>query len=169
MKNLFIILIAFSLVGCMASKEIRQAKRCNKKLEKVLAKCPDLQKIDTIQVPFTVIVPEIQIKDSLTIQIDTLELLKYVEISKIKYITKAFSIDSLKLDSNYRLQIRLINGLLTYNLIIYQDTVKSVVDVPIKVIAPIKITLLDRAWTFLKTFWLLFIVAGLILFAFKFS
>lgn len=144
MKNLLIILICFSLSSCFVSKEIRQKQRCNKKLEKILAKCPELLKIDSVLVPFEVIIPKIEIKDSLTIRVDTLEILKYVEVSKIKNVIKSISLDTTDFNSKYQLIISLRNGILNYKIVILQDTIKSVLNVPKMIINPIQLTTWER-------------------------
>lgn len=113
-----------------------------------MAKCPNLMKLDTIQVPFTVIIPEIIIKDSLTVRVDTMEILKYVEISKIKHIIKSISIDTTDFNSKYQLIISLRNGVLNYKIVILQDTIKSSLNVPKITIKPIQFTIWERIQLF---------------------
>ena len=63
MKQLLIILLAFSFISCnpFVSKELRRKKKCNRKLERVVKRCPELLKPDTIIDTVEVIIPEVKI------------------------------------------------------------------------------------------------------------
>lgn len=127
MKNAILYILIFTLgivvLSCNVNKDLRKQERCNKKLEKLVERCPNLLNNDTIIDTIRVEVPKIEIKDSLTVRVDTLELLKYITKEQIKYVVKSIQIDTLIVDSLYRLQISLSNGVLTYNVEIYQRTI----------------------------------------------
>lgn len=155
MKKLLLILLSVFLISCnpFISKELRKKNKCNRKLEKLTEKCPELLQHDTLIVPFEVIVPKIEIKDSLIVEVDTLELIKYVPFDKIKYVVKAISLDTLVLDSLYKLKISLSNGVFSYDIEIYQRTVKDSLNVPIKVVQTIKLTKFEKFLNWLNNMW----------------
>jgi hypothetical protein len=73
MKNISLIILSLFLISCLP-KELRQKKRCNKKLERLVEKCPQLLQKDTIRDTITIKVPELLIKDSLYVKVDTMQL-----------------------------------------------------------------------------------------------
>ncbi len=163
----YLLIISILLYGCnpFANKELRKKDKCNRKFDQLILKCPDLKTTDSVLVPFEVIVPKIEIKDSVWTKIDTLELLKYITKDKIKYVVNSISIDTLVLDSLYKLKISLSNGVLSYNIEIYQRTIKDTVKAPINVIKPIDISYFDKCllWLNNKWKWLIFLILPIIL------
>jgi len=153
------------------TKEARKKKRCNRKLERVVEKCPDLLKTDTIEVPFEVKVPELTIKDSIRVIIDSskvdslvnkLNALKSNE-TKIKYITRFieqnFKLDTLIEDSLYSMRIQIVNGVIIPEITIKERNIKGTTITEVEKVSPIELTwyekLLDNAWSFVP--WLLII------------
>lgn len=119
-------------------------------------KCPELKDTVFVNVPFEVIVPKIEIRDSISVRVDTLELLKYIPKEQIRYIVKSISIDTLYKDSLYRLKITLSNGVLSFDVEIAERTIKDVVKAPVRVIKPIKLTFFERLTNFFgKSYWFL--------------
>lgn len=159
MKNtiLYVIIFALGIIlfSCLP-KEIRQKKRCNRKLERLIEKCPQLLNNDTIHDTISVKVPEILIKDSLTVRVDTFELEKLVPYDKIKEVVKSISIDTLILDSLYRLKISLYNGVFLYDIVIYPREVKKPIETIVNVVKPIELTLFEKfqVWYYGK-WWLI--------------
>lgn len=139
MKYIYLLILSFFLISCLP-KELRQKKRCNKKLERLVEKCPNLMQLDTIHDTVTVIVPKIEIKDSLTVRVDTLELLKYITKGQIKYVVKSIQIDTLINDSLYRLQITLSNGVLSYNIVIHERIIDKPTETIIQSVSIDKLT-----------------------------
>jgi len=163
--GIILLIILFTSCNPFISKELRHKNKCNRKLERVVKKCPELLKADTINVPFEVIVPKLDIKDSVYTKIDTMEMLKYITKDKIKYVVNSISIDTLILDSLYRLNIRLSNGVLSYDIEIYQKTIQGETTTPIQVVRPAELTLFEKfcnymgkSWKWIVIFSILFLI-----------
>lgn len=134
-----IVVIILSSCNPFISKELRHKNKCNKRLEKLVEKCPELMKHDTLLFPFEVKIPQIIIKDSITVRVDTVELLRYVTKDQIRYIVRTISIDTSYSDSLYRLEIRLYNGVLSWDVEIAERIIKDSLQVPTQVVQPIKL------------------------------
>lgn len=78
-KNLIILLILISLVGCnpFISKELRHKNKCNRKLERLSKKC-DIIRYDTTYLNFdtTIVTKEVRVDTLVSTQFDTLEITK---------------------------------------------------------------------------------------------
>lgn len=61
MRAAIIIALSFLMIGCVLSKEERQNKRANRKLERLTDKYPQLVTNDTLRDTVTILVPEIKI------------------------------------------------------------------------------------------------------------
>lgn len=155
MKKFILILLAFSLVACLP-KEIRQKKRCNKRLERLVEKCPQLLSKDTIHDTITVTVPELLIKDSLFVLVDTFELLKYLTKDKIRYVVNSISLDTTIYDKDYTLIFRLNNGLFSHYIRIHEQTINKPIEVVVDVVKPIELSWFEKVqiWIYGK-WWLI--------------
>ena len=75
MKNittiLLVLIVGLSSCNPFISKELRKKNRCNRKLERVVSKCPDLVKTDTITKTVEVEIPPIKVDSVITIEPDT--------------------------------------------------------------------------------------------------
>lgn len=162
MKKLLLILLSITLLSCNVNKELRKQQRCNKKLSKLIERCPNLVQLDTIRDTITVIVPEILIKDSLTVRVDTLELLKYITKQQIKYVVRSIQIDTLINDSLYRLQITLSNGVLTYTIVIHEKEIKKPLETITQIVTIDKLTWFESLRLYLGKWLKWLIVFGII-------
>lgn len=61
MRKVILIAMSFLMIGCVLSKEERQNKRANRKLERLTDKYPQLLDKDTLRDTVTILVPEIEI------------------------------------------------------------------------------------------------------------
>lgn len=175
MKNTILILFAVALVGCnpFISKDVRKAKRCNKKLERLTEKCPELLKTDNVEV----IVPEIVIEKQIEIKLDTVRIDSFIfELDRITeqkdkityvatYLKEAYTLDTLITDSSYNATISIKNGVLSFNIKVKERTIK----VEDKIIVPIKLTWYDKLLIYTTKYWWLLIVATLIYLFVKFG
>ena len=170
-KYLPYLIVVLLLVACnpFVSKQTRKDNRCNKKFEKLLNECPQLKDTVFVDVPFEVIVPKIEIKDSLTVRIDTVELLKYITKEQIRYIIKTISIDTSYVDSLYRLQISLYNGVLSFDVEIAERTIKDVVKAPVQVVKPVKISLFNQFLLKFGKYWTIFVLIILAIISYFFA
>ena len=73
-KLIIILLSSIILIGCspFINKDLRRKNKCNRKLDRVVRKCPELLKTDTIEKVIVVEIPAIEIRDSIQIVPDTL-------------------------------------------------------------------------------------------------
>ena len=71
---LLVLIIGLSSCNPLIPKELRKKNRCNRKLERVVSKCPDLVKTDTITKTVEVEIPKIQVDSVIIIEPDTMWL-----------------------------------------------------------------------------------------------
>ncbi len=183
MKTIVLMILAVGLVGCnpFISKDVRKAKRCNNKLERLTEKCPDLLKTDTIEVPFEVKVPELVIEHEIEIRIDSnsvdsllCELDKVKEQKdKIRFVTEFiksnYALDTLITDSLYNATISIKNGILSFNVTIHEQIIKDTIKVEDKIIVPIEISWYDKLLIYATKYWWLLLIIALIYIFIKFG
>lgn len=60
------------------NKDLRKKKRGNRKLERLIKKFPDLKRTDTLTIPFDTIVmtDSIEVKQAVSLEFDTVEIVK---------------------------------------------------------------------------------------------
>lgn len=75
---ILILLILFTSCSPFISKELRRKNRCNRKLERVTKKCPELLSKDTIYLNFdtTIVTKEVRVDTLVSTKFDTLEIIK---------------------------------------------------------------------------------------------
>lgn len=71
---LLVSIIGLSSCNPFITKELRKKNRCNRKLERVVSKCPELLKTDTITKTVEVEIPKIQVDSVIIIEPDTMWL-----------------------------------------------------------------------------------------------
>ena len=165
MKNiryLIAVIILISAVGCLP-KELRQKKRCNRKLERLVEKCPQLLNKDTIHDTIHVVVPELLIKDSLFVKVDTLQLLEYVTKEQIRYVVRSISLDTIINHTDYTLIFRLSNGLFSHDITIKEKTIDKPIETIVDVVKPVKLSLFEKAYLYLNG-WFKWILALIFLY-----
>ena len=175
MKNLLILFLAISFISCnpFISKELRRKKKCNKKLERVVNKCPELLQNDTIRDTVSIIVPEVRIDSFIVIQKDTNEidslvnLIQDKEVRKVikKYITEYIPFkDTIKqIIDGYTFRFYINGGNIHYEVDKPSQRVKMETEVIIPVVKPVELTLVEQFLDFFSRFWWWFII-GLIVF-----
>lgn len=149
MKNIYLLILSLFLISCLP-KEIREKKRCNKKLERLVEKCPQLLNKDTIHDTIHVVVPELLIKDSLFVKVDTFRLEKLVPYAKIKEVLKHISIDTTINHADYTLIFRLSNGLFSHDITIKEKTIEKPIETVVDVVKPNELTWYEKlqVWYF---------------------
>lgn len=175
MKTIVLMILAVGLVGCnpFISKDVRKAKRCNKKLERLTENCPDLLKVDTIEVK----VPELVIEKEFVIKLDTVKIDSFIiqldtivkQKDKIRFVTdfikQNYTLDTLVVDSLYNLSISIKNGVLSFNVKVKEQTIK----VEDKIIVPIELSWYDKLLIYATKYWWLLLIAALIYIFIKFG
>ena len=175
MKHIILILLSIALISCnpFISKDVRKAKRCNKKLERLTENCPDLLKVDTIEVK----VPELVIEKEFVIKLDTVKIDSFIiqldtivkQKDKIRFVTdfikQNYTLDTLVVDSLYNLSISIKNGVLSFNVKVKEQTIK----VEDKIIVPIELSWYDKLLIYATKYWWLLLIIALIYFFIKFG
>ena len=175
MKHIILILLSIALISCnpFISKDVRKAKRCNKKLERLTENCPDLLKVDTIEVK----VPELVIEKEFVICLDTVKIDSFIiqldtivkQKDKIRFVTEFikqnYKLDTLIVDSLYNLSISIKNGVLSFNVKVKEQTIK----VEDKIIVPIELSWYDKLLIYATKYWWLLLIAALIYIFIKFG
>lgn len=138
MKTIYLLILSVLLISCLP-KEIRQKNRCNNRLKNLVERCPQLLNKDTIHDTITVKVPEMVIKDSLFVKVDTFMLEKLVPYSKIKEVLRYISLDTTINHADYTLIFRLSNGLFSHNITIKEKTIVKPIETVVDVVKPIEL------------------------------
>lgn len=75
---ILILLILFTSCNPFISKELRRKNKCNRKLERVTKRCPELLKKDTLIANFdtTIVTKEVRVDTLVSTKFDTLEIIK---------------------------------------------------------------------------------------------
>ena len=180
MRITLILLSIILLSSCnpFISKDLRKKNKCNRKLERVVKKCPELLNTDTIIDTITVTIPEIRIDTVLKVEIDTLVIgdiinaLDTIKTDKEKiryltqYVTQAMYIDTnLTIDGVF-IHINLLDGELLVSIDKPLEVVKVLDTDIIQTIKKIKLTPLESFTNWIGKFWwiLIFALAVLILY-----
>lgn len=162
MKNIYLLILSLFLISCLP-KELRQKKRCNRKLERLVEKCPQLLQKDTIHDTIHVVVPELLIKDSLFVKVDTLQLLEYVTKEQIRYVVRSISLDTTINHADYTLIFRLSNGLFSHDITIKEKTIDKPIETIIDVVKPIELKWHEQLYIYFNR-WLKWLIAAIFLY-----
>lgn len=165
MKNIYTLIAAIILISSVSClpKELRQKKRCNKKLERLVEKCPQLLNKDTIHDTIHVVVPELLIKDSLFVKVDTLQLLEYVTKEQIRYVVRSISLDTIINHTDYTLIFRLSNGLFSHDITIKEKTIDKPIETIIDVVKPIELKWYEQLYIYFNG-WFKWLIAAIFLY-----
>lgn len=160
MKNIYTLIAAIILISSVSClpKEIRQKKRCNRKLERLVEKCPQLLNKDTIHDTIHVAVPELLIKDSLFVKVDTFELEKLVPYAKIKEVLRYISLDTTINNADYTLIFKLSNGLFSHDITIKEKTIDKPIETVVDVVKPIELKWHEQLHVYFNS-WIKWLIA----------
>lgn len=151
MKKILLILLSLLLISCnpFISKELRKKNKCNRKLERVLRKCPELLTVKdtTIVLDTTIITKSVKVDTILSINFDTLEIIK--DKFHLKLIR---SVDTLIIDGGCESDT------------IYID---KIVKVPVHTVAPIQLTIIEQLMNVLSKFWIWFVISLVLFICYK--
>lgn len=163
MKNIYLLILSLFLISCLP-KEIREKKRCNRKLERLVEKCPQLLNKDTIHDTIHVVVPELLIKDSFYVKVDTMQLLEYVTKEQIRYVVRSISLDTTINHADYTLIFRLSNGLFSHDITIKEKDIYKPIETVVDVVKPNELTWYEKlqVWVF-SNLWITYVLLFLAL------
>jgi hypothetical protein len=175
MKQLIIIFLALLFTSCnpFISKDLRRKNKCNRKLERVIKKCPELLNNDTIIDTVSVIIPEVRIDSFIVIQKDSFEidsLVNLIQDQDVREVVKEYITNYIPFKDTIT---QIIDG---YTFLFYVEgqniryEVKKPVEVfkienetIVPVVKQIELTTLEKFLNFMGRFWWWFII-GLTLF-----
>ena len=142
---ILILLILFTSCNPFISKELRRKNKCNRKLERVTKRCPELLKKDTLIANFdtTIVTKEVRVDTLVSTKFDTLEIIK----------------DKFHLKLIKTTDTLLIEGGCDADTIIVTQYVK----VPYTKVEPIKLTPLEHLANWFSRFWW-WLIIGLIIY-----
>ena len=152
---------------------MRRKNKCNRKLERVVKKCPELLQNDTIIDTVSIIVPEVRIDSFIVIQKDSIEidslvnLIQDQEVRKVikQYITEYIPFkDTLihKIDG-YTFRFYIEGQNIRYEVVKPLEVIKTETEVIIPIVKPVELTTFERVMNLFARFWW-WLVIGLILF-----
>ena len=180
MKNittiLLLLIVGLSSCNPLISKELRKKNRCNRKLERVVSKCPDLVKTDTITLEVEVEVPKLEIRDSIVLQVEidsfaVDSLLNYINTLKTKkertktikeYVLKSFSLDTTITDSLYSLTFKIDNGVFSHDIVINEHKLKQDVKIEQQTVQEIKLSPWEQLLNYFGS-WIWVVIFGFII------
>ncbi len=186
MKNLIIILLAFSFFSCnpFISKDLRIKNRCNRKLEradkrfkkkvgKVALICPSIISKDTIRDTVTITIPEVRIDSFLVLERDTAEIDSLVKLIKNKktreiireYITNYIPIKDtvIHLADGYTIKFYSLDGDLHYQVTKPEEKIEETAEIIVETIKPVELTTGEKIMNFLSRFWIWIVVSSIAL------
>lgn len=184
MKNLHKILIFLAILSIVAcnpfiSKELRHKKKCNRKTERLIRKCPELLKPDTIIDTVIVEVAAINIDVSLPVNKDVSEIDSIIasykdQIDSIlahklgteikEYVReRPCIIDTLNFEENgISVKVFQSDGKIHISIKKPKEKIKVIVKVEAPKIVKIKLTGWEKFMQFLGRFWWWIIIIGII-------
>ena len=162
MKYIYLLILSLFLISCLP-KELRQKKRCNRKLERLVEKCPQLLQKDTIHDTIHVVVPELLIKDSLFVKVDTMQLLEYVTKEQIRYVVRSISLDTTINHVDYTLIFRLSNGLFSHDITIKEKTIDKPIETIVDIVKPIELKWYEQLYIYFNG-WFKWLIALIFLY-----
>lgn len=178
-KNILIIILALLLSSCnpFISKELRHKKRCNRKLERVIKKCPELLQVDTIRDTVEIIIPPIDIDSSIQLPFDTLKLDSILQLIKDtttqrvirKYIiNNIYPKDTIKhVIDGFTFSFWFTGSKMYYSVDKPLETLKKEVVIPVQKITPIQLTIWDQIMLGLGKFWWWLVIAAILFVAYR--
>jgi len=179
MKYFIIILLSFLFASCnpFISKDLRRKNKCNRKLERVVRKCPELLSTDTIIDTVIIEVPKIEIDSFIVIKKDTTAIDSIVNLIKNKqtreivkdYIIKyvPFKDTVIHLIEGFSVSFYSKDGNIHYSIDKPVEVIKIEKEVIVPVIKPVQLTTMEKALNFFSRFWWWFVVAALCFIGYK--
>lgn len=147
MKNLLIILLAIVFSSCnpFISKDLRRKNKCNRKLERVIRKCPELLKQDTAVILYDTIIitPSYKVDTVVSLQFDTITIIKDKLRLKLIRISDTLLVDAECIPDTIR--------------------IKQYIKVPCNTVSNIELSVWDKIMNGIGRFWW-WIIAAIILF-----
>jgi len=155
-------------VGCnpFISKELRKKNRCNRKLERVIKKCPELLNTDTVLKVVEIEIPKVEIDSFIIYNPDTTWLVE-IQNDTIREFVRQKVFESFPFQDTIKHTIDGFtflfyndNGNIGYTVLKPKETRSKDVLIPIEVIKPIQLTLFEKFQNHIGKiiFWLVLLV-----------
>lgn len=171
LTTISIILLLATLFSCspFIDKELRRKNKCNRKLERVVTKCPELLNPDTIKQIVKVEVPKVEIDSFIVIQRDT-SILELIKNDTIKNIVRHYINNYKPLEDTithiidgYTFKFYSVNDGIGYSVDKPKEVIEEEIEIPIDVVKPIQLTIFEQIMNGFSRFWW-WLVLGFILF-----
>jgi len=152
MKLALYILSIFILSSCnpFISKDLRKKNRCNRKLERVVKKCPELINTDTIIQEVFIDVPKVKIDSFIVIEPDTTWLIE-IKNDTVRQLVREKIFNSFPFEDTiahyidgYTFLFYNLNGNIGYSVTRPPERLLKQIKTPIEVIKPIELTLYEK-------------------------
>jgi len=162
LSKIISILLVVTLFSCnpFISKELRRKNKCNRKLERVVNKCPELLNQDTIRDTVVFNIPEVRIDSFITVERDT-SILELIPNDTIKEIVR-----------NYIVNHKVIKDTITHVIDGYtfkfftdakgdigylvtkpEEKVEEIIEIPVDVVKPIQLTIGEQIMNVFASVW----------------
>ena len=170
-----IILLICLLSSCnpFISKELRRKNKCNRKLERVVRKCPELLKTDTIKQVVEIEVSKVQIDSFITIEHDT-TWLNEINNDTVRQLVreKIFEYFPFKdtiahYVDGYTFLFYNVNGNIGYTVTKPPERLLKEIETPIEVIKPVQLTITEQIMNVLSKFFWWFVLLVISILAYK--
>jgi hypothetical protein len=180
----FFVIVSIILLICLLSscnpfisKELRQKKKCNRKLERVIKKCPELLNTDTIRDTVEIIIPKVEIDSFIDVKIDTMRLDSIINLIKDtttqriiwQYFTnEVYPKDTIKHQiDGFSFAFWFIGNKMHYSVDKPSEIVEKEIEIPIEVVKPIQLTVWQQLMNCLSPFFWPIVVLIIIILVFK--
>jgi len=176
MRKVLLIIAATLLISCnpFISKDLRHKNKCNRQLERVTKRCPELLQQETIKDTVILQIPKVEIDTFIQLQTDTFKLDSVINLIKdtttrkfiYNYIkTEVYPKDTIrqKIDG-YTFSFWFVGSKMYYSVKKPLQVVKKINDVKVNKVVPIKLSIWEQILNGLSRFrWWILVLLGVIL------
>jgi len=155
------------------NKDLRKKNRCNRKLERVLKKCPELIQTDTIIDTVTIDIPKVQIDSFITIKRDTSWLYE-IKNDTIRQLVREKIFEYFPFEDTiahyvdgYTFLFYNVNGNIGYSVTKPPERLLKQIKTPVKIIKPIQLTIWEQVLNGFGRFWWWIVLAVVLFFAYR--
>lgn len=153
------------------TKELRKKNRCNRRLQRVVGKCPQLLNTDTVRDTLRLEIPSIEIDTFFNVEQDTDGIDSIFNLYKLNFLDSIGGSDLKNtviryIENNTYSKdtiVHHINGItftffftkgqLNYRVDRPKEEIEKIVEIPVDIIKPIELTFLEHIQNLLSRFW----------------
>lgn len=166
-RNILILILGCSFLSCnpFISKDLRRKNRCNRKLERVIRKCPELTLTDTFTREVMIPVPKVEIDTFIEIEPDTMWL-REIKNDTVREFVRQKIFETFPFDT----VIHQIDGFtftfygdgygnIHYTVDKPAEELKTTIEEPIQVVRPVQLTIWEQIMNKIGRFWWWLVIA----------